>query len=295
MLRKVFLQGYIGCLISNSILIMHKGEHDNPYTDAREYYNTRSAQFVKDYLYGNQRVVAAIKFAIGQIGHRSPTHRLLDIGCGLGWTTFEVARHFPNAEAQGIDMSDKLIDLAQRLFHLPNLTYNKVDVLGPDVLPCMEEKYDAILLIDVYEHIPEALRPVFFDRMNSMLSESGIIIMTIPSPEHQTHLYAKQPDDLQPVDEVVTLRDVLIFADNMGSKLHHYSHQNIWSTHDYVHIALTRAQATEISYQRSVRVRTEMPLKRMISVWRYAFEYAPPVTEMVIRLHQKITKRPPFK
>jgi cyclopropane fatty-acyl-phospholipid synthase-like methyltransferase len=272
---------------------MDRKEYNNQHNDAKGYYNSRAAQFVKDYLYGNQRVLAAMKFAISQLGHRSQIHRLLDIGCGLGWTTFEMARHFPHADVQGLDMSDKLMELAKRLFHLPNLTYGKVDVLSPDVLPFKETLFDVILLIDVYEHVPQNLRPVFHDMINRMLMAKGTIIITIPSPGHQANLYSKQPDDLQPVDEVVTLMDLLTFADNIGANLHHFSYQNIWETDDYVHVALTRGQPIETSNERIVGLRIEMQLTRMIRVWRYAYEFAPSATEIAVRLYRKLTKRLP--
>ncbi|MFZ4632814.1 MAG: class I SAM-dependent methyltransferase [Saprospiraceae bacterium] len=270
---------------------MQAREYDNQDNTARAYYNARSAQFVKDYLYGNQRVVAAVGFAVRQLNHNQPIHRLLDIGCGLGWTTFEMARHFPNAHVQGLDSSDGLIDLAQRLFHLPNLMYQSADVLSLDYDQFIDGFFNAILLIDVYEHIPKDQRTVFHNLINRILSATGTVIITIPSPGHQARLYNNHPEALQPVDEVVDHRDIFTFAESIGANLHHFAHISIWNPHDYVHIALTREQTAETNDKHLVYHRMETRLSRTFRVLRHASECIPSVTEMTIRIYQKIIGR----
>jgi cyclopropane fatty-acyl-phospholipid synthase-like methyltransferase len=274
------------------VLIMQVREYNNQDINAtRAYYNARSAQFVKDYLYGNQRVVAAVGFAVRQLGHNQPIHRLLDIGCGLGWTTFEMARHFPNARVHGVELSDGLIDLAQRLFHLPNLTYQTADVLGLNHDQLENGFFNAILLIDVYEHIAKDQRSVFHNLINRILSSTGTVIITIPSHRHQAHLYDKYPEALQPVDEVVNHRDILFFADSIGANIHHFEHVSIWKPHDYVHVALTREQTAEKNDNLLVYQRMETPLGRIFRVCRHASEYMPSLREMVIRIYIKINRR----
>ncbi len=55
---------------------------------------------------------------------------LLDIGCGDGKITAELARCLPEGKAVGIDSSEKMIDLAKRSFPIkdyPNLSFQVMD------------------------------------------------------------------------------------------------------------------------------------------------------------------------
>ncbi len=55
---------------------------------------------------------------------------LLDIGCGDGKITAELARYIPNGKAVGVDSSAQMINLAQTTFpqtENPNLSFNMMD------------------------------------------------------------------------------------------------------------------------------------------------------------------------
>ncbi|MBU2544899.1 class I SAM-dependent methyltransferase [Patescibacteria group bacterium] len=72
---------------------------------------------------------------------------VLDIGCGKGELTFDLAQKAKNVV--GIDFNEKSIDLAKNKFSAFNIKY----ILGnvTEDLPC--EKFDVLILSNVLEHI----------------------------------------------------------------------------------------------------------------------------------------------
>ena len=46
----------------------------------------------------------------------------------MGWSSYEFARFFPQAEVLGVDISSELTRLARHFFSRSNLSYQKVDV-----------------------------------------------------------------------------------------------------------------------------------------------------------------------
>jgi len=72
---------------------------------------------------------------------------VLDIGCGNGALTFDIAKKA--REAAGIDLNEKNIEIARKKFSATNIKYIAGDALKN--LP--NEKFDVIILSNVLEHI----------------------------------------------------------------------------------------------------------------------------------------------
>jgi trans-aconitate methyltransferase len=53
--------------------------------------------------------------------------RILDVGCGDGKVTAEIARAVPRGEAVGVDASPQMIEFAKHNFSLPNLEFHVMD------------------------------------------------------------------------------------------------------------------------------------------------------------------------
>jgi trans-aconitate methyltransferase len=53
--------------------------------------------------------------------------RILDVGCGDGKITAEIARAIPRGAAMGVDASPQMIEFAARTFSLPNLKFHVLD------------------------------------------------------------------------------------------------------------------------------------------------------------------------
>ncbi len=195
------------------------------------FYDGFQEKLITDYLLSNPRIVAAIRFMQEHIQPESAA--LLDIGCGMGWSTYEFARFFPEATVLGVDISSELIGLAGRMFSHPNLSYQKVDVTSDAF--SLERAFDAITLIDVYEHIPVSDRDGFHQHLRRLLSNRGQVLIASPTPLHQQWLREHAPEGLQPVDEDVTLEDMQALARSLDGQLTVFHYRSVWNTNDYFH------------------------------------------------------------
>ena len=198
------------------------------------FYDEFSGRLLADYVYGNRRVEAAIIHALNWIPHSAK--RILDVGCGIGWSTWEIKRHHPQAFVLGMDISDKMVRIAKTLFDAPNLAFSAHDITQWSVL--LSPPYNAIVMLDVYEHIPKELRKVVHDILSRSLLPGGVIILTFPSSSHQQFLRKYQPSGLQPVDEDVKEEDIIKLASHIDGHIVYYKYVSIWRPNDYVHTVI---------------------------------------------------------
>ncbi|MHA2289287.1 MAG: class I SAM-dependent methyltransferase, partial [Promethearchaeota archaeon] len=80
--------------------------------------------------------------------------RILDIGCGKGFLSYDIVKHVNNVKLIGIDMSKSKIEHAQKHFNYPNLKY----VLGNALFDLPSEKFDVVILSNVLEHIEQRVK-----------------------------------------------------------------------------------------------------------------------------------------
>ncbi len=212
-----------------------------PTVEARPFYDQFANKLVRDFLVGNRRMEAAITFA-GEYLVRTRRKAILDLGCGIGWSTYEFSQFCPHSVIHGLDLSPKLVAIAQRMF--PENERRRFfcgDLTARVWSESMrEEKYDACVMLDVYEHIPRASRATFHVALGSLLTPDAVMILTCPTPLHQQYLRVRYPDRLQPVDEDVCLAEVQQLAADISARIVHFEYKGIWRQNDYFHAALRR-------------------------------------------------------
>ena len=112
------------------------------------------------------------KMSVGLVPAQA--RRVLEIGVGSGHAVHFLQKRFPGVEIYGTDVSSRAIARASSLFRG---TFAAAPV---GVLPWPELKFDAILMLEVLEHI-EA--PRVFEALSwlrSLLSERGVLIVSVP-------------------------------------------------------------------------------------------------------------------
>ena len=97
--------------------------------DSLDYYNNFDVKLINDYVLGNIRIESAIT-NLGMFIPNDATN-ILDIGCGLGWSSHEFSKHFKGANILGIDLSPVLIDKAKKLLDFNDNT--EIDNLIEDM------------------------------------------------------------------------------------------------------------------------------------------------------------------
>jgi len=94
--------------------------------------------------------------------------KMIEIGCGTGYTLNRLAKDYPHAHFTGIDIGEKHIDCAKhRCKDLKNCSFFKADILKDDI----SDRYDVALMKYVMIHLTnhiEVLR-----RIRKLLKSGG--------------------------------------------------------------------------------------------------------------------------
>jgi len=110
--------------------------------------------------------------------------KILDAGCGNGRLYFSFLRNF-NVEYYGIDVSEKLIRIAQdtrnklqdtNKFQISNFKFQTADITD---LPFEENQFDLVFCIATFHHLPDKkLRRQALAELYRVLKPGGYLLMT---------------------------------------------------------------------------------------------------------------------
>jgi 2-polyprenyl-3-methyl-5-hydroxy-6-metoxy-1,4-benzoquinol methylase len=204
------------------------------YREVTAYYDARVQGKVLDFVNKNPRIEAAVA-TLAEWAPAKPT-RILEIGCGIGATTWRMARAWPHAEVIGADVSPLSIKTARSCFHRVNLAYVE-GMIEPGAL---KGKFDLVVLMDVYEHVPLSERPSLHAVLDSLLSEESRVFLSFPTPTLQNFGRLHDASGMQPIDEDVRPGDMLALAAATHTRLMYFREVGIWRYGDYAHAVLGR-------------------------------------------------------
>lgn len=205
-----------------------------------EFYDGFATRLLSDFALGNRRAESAIRFACDQL-EQFRRGAILDLGFGIGWSSVEFAMALPDAGVLGVDLSPRLAELATRMFgDRGNLDFKCQDLTDEAWSESCAGRYDACVMLDVYEHVPRTARGGFHQALATILSDDAILILACPTTLHQQFLRDCKPEGLQPVDEDVTFDDLTALAKDLGGTVTHLEHKSLWATHDYFHATISR-------------------------------------------------------
>lgn len=202
----------------------------NALADRKEvaaFYDGFRDRLISDYYDGSPRVDAALEFAKAAL---AGVQDVLDVGCGIGWTSAEMAAS--GARVVGIDISPELIITARHMFG------ERCEFIEGDFLEAaIEGRFDGILMVDVYEHFPRESRPLLHEQIDKALGER--LVLTVPTPEALD--YARDNDiPLQIIDEDVTEADIEQLARYLGATIEVNHIVTIYRPSDYRHVLISR-------------------------------------------------------
>jgi cyclopropane fatty-acyl-phospholipid synthase-like methyltransferase len=109
--------------------------------------------------------------------------RVLDVGCGRGWLSGLLLRHYGRVTAY--DLSIEPIAKARESF--PGVDFQTRDVMAdpPD------GEYDLVVSSEVIEHVQDRQR--FIDSLLDATRPSGHLVLTTPNARLKTHWESKAP------------------------------------------------------------------------------------------------------
>ena len=205
-----------------------------PPDDVRAFYDGFLRSRMLEYrLNGNPRISSAQRRLLHYV---SPDSVVLDLGCGIGLVTEAVAEKAALGLTVGCDISESNIWYARQTVRAPNVRFVACDILRePDALREWAGRFDVIGVVDVIEHLPLAWHPEFFATLKQIAADSCALVLTYPSPNYQRYLKAREPAELQIVDEVVEPEVLIANAAAAGFTLQHYSLEDVWLREQYVH------------------------------------------------------------
>jgi len=116
---------------------------------------------------------------------------VVDIGCGDGRLTRELALRAPGRRVAGIDYSARALALARAMnADLSGLAFHQLDIVAE---PWQEAPFEAAVLMEVLEHIPPLSVPRFVQAARRLLVPGGLLVLTVPhenvpvEPKHFRH------------------------------------------------------------------------------------------------------------
>jgi SAM-dependent methyltransferase len=112
-------------------------------------------------------------YFISELTKKIPENgKILDFGCGLGipYDKYLVNNGF---EVTGIDISKKHIEIAKK--NVPKAKFITGDFSNYN----FKDKFDAIVSFYAIFHIPREEHQKLFEKMNKLLKENGIILVTL--------------------------------------------------------------------------------------------------------------------
>ena len=118
-----------------------------------------------------------VERALDSVPNLNP-RRVMDAGCGRGDYSFYFARRFPNAQIDGFDIDQTLIqqnrETAKRLA-VTNVSFDVKDLAAVDA----RDQYDLIVSVDVLEHI--ANQQTALRALAAALRPGGIAFFHVPT------------------------------------------------------------------------------------------------------------------
>lgn len=114
--------------------------------------------------------VNSLGFALKYV---KPADRILDVGCGPGSITNDLAQYVPQGEVIGVDTEPQLIDEATKGANLNELKNVKFEVGSAMSLPFNDSSFDVVFAHQVLLHIPD-LRAALME-MRRVAKKGGIV------------------------------------------------------------------------------------------------------------------------
>ncbi len=103
---------------------------------------------------------------------------LLDIGCGSGYGTAEIAESLQIPFVAGVDISNNAIEWARRQWDLCNLWFKRTDGIR---LHFPSNSIDAVVSFDVLEHLTKAEQDKFIQNIARVLKPTGRAYIGCPN------------------------------------------------------------------------------------------------------------------
>lgn len=121
--------------------------------------------------------------------------RVLDISCGEGYGAALMQKHGA-AHVTGVDLDDKIIARANRVYGNDALAFQTADARDP--LPFEDNSFDVVVSFETIEHIAE--HALFVSELTRVLTREGVLVISTPDatlsdPDTPNPFHEKELDE----------------------------------------------------------------------------------------------------
>src|SRR5690606_4503306 len=135
------------------------------------------------------------------------THRVLEVGCGIGTVSHLLATQVPKGKVLAVDISPESIEKAKILWKSQtNLGFEVSDMSDFDK---KDQKFDFFVFPDVLEHIPVDQHFRLFQNISKHAHQDSVIFIHIPSPRYLQWMIENEPEKLQVIDQPLDSGDLI--------------------------------------------------------------------------------------
>lgn len=100
--------------------------------------------------------------------------KILDVGCASGWFISKVSRKFPKAQCYGIDIYDKGIRYAKKIY--PKIEFEVADAHR---IPYRKNTFDLVICTEVLEHLDNPKIAIL--EIKRVLKKDGLAVIELDS------------------------------------------------------------------------------------------------------------------
>ena len=196
--------------------------------------------------------------------------KLLILGMGSGTYATQLSRYFDNINIEGVEIDDKITDLAHRYFELPEET--KVTTYdGRAYLAAIDGQYD-VIMVDAYQDITipfQMSSKEFFTMVKEHLSPGGVMVVNMnmynegAGTEDDATINTYLADTISSVFEnVITVKvpgatNRELFATDSGEFLKRLDKNTGMEENDALRAMMQRVQDTYTVYESTGHIMTD--------------------------------------
>lgn len=170
----------------------------------------------------------------------SPNSKVLEIGCGIGTVSHLILGHITQGSFTGVDISPESIEHAKKFNGQHKNANFMVSNMGDFKVAT---KFDFVVLPDVLEHIPVQDHNALFKTLAAHSHENTVILINIPEPYTLGWTRRNHPQNLQIIDQSLSMQDLCNNVYPHGYYLFSVSPYGLQYEHEeYLSIVLKRDQ-----------------------------------------------------
>lgn len=106
---------------------------------------------------------------------RNTLPSIVDVGCGTGWISQQLASR---GSVTGIDTSSSAIEIARKQYSEPAFQVADITASSPNAV---FGSFDLAVCSEVIEHLPDSRKPLFVQRLCSLIKPGGHLVITTPN------------------------------------------------------------------------------------------------------------------